>query len=185
MPFSGSGVVPDVPGSAEKQKSQVIGRRHAFGCYGQIKLSVCHRCGPSHPSLPWRFVRLASRVCLWNGKTCDDRRVYSQIARWLSVRQTLDVWPLLLVVIQVNGADTWDNSNIIAVLKHNDRISELFIDQYQDSKPGKWSYQVVRLLRVHINLKPQRCSLSTTSFTPASALASSEDRFLTFSISFC
>ena len=44
------------------------------------------------------------------------------------VRQTLDVWPLLPVVIQVNGADTWDNGNIIAALEHNDRISELFID---------------------------------------------------------
>ena len=122
--------------------------------------------------------------CLWNGKTCDDRRVYSQIARWLSVRQTLDVWPLLLVVIQVNGADTWVNGNIIAALEHNDRISELFIDtvpRFQARKvviPG--SAPSARAYKPHTS-----AMLSFNNLVhPASALASSEDRFLTFSIFF-
>ena len=46
------------------------------------------------------------------------------------------------------------------------------------------AFFVLRLLRVHISLKPQRCSLSTTPFTPTSALAYLEDRFLSFSIFF-
>ena len=51
-----------VPGSAEKQKSQVIGRGyhsyHGVQTSVQIKLSACHQV----TSLPWRFARLASRV---------------------------------------------------------------------------------------------------------------------------
>ena len=43
------------------------------------------------------------------------------------VRETLDVWPLLPIVIRGNGHEIWGMENIIAALEHNDRICELDI----------------------------------------------------------
>ena len=43
------------------------------------------------------------------------------------VRETLDIWPPLPIVLEVYSADTWDEGNIIAALKHNDRIYKLVI----------------------------------------------------------
>jgi hypothetical protein len=43
------------------------------------------------------------------------------------VRQTLDVWPLLPIVITVYSVDKWNDGNILAALEHNDRISKLVI----------------------------------------------------------
>ena len=43
------------------------------------------------------------------------------------VRETLDVWPLLPIVIRGNGHKIWGMGNIIAALEHNDRICELDI----------------------------------------------------------
>jgi hypothetical protein len=40
------------------------------------------------------------------------------------VRKTLDVWPLLPIVVLGNSNDKWGVDNIVAVLEHNDRISE-------------------------------------------------------------
>ena len=41
------------------------------------------------------------------------------------VRETLDVWPLLPVVVRSDGHEKWGVDSIIAALEHNDRISEL------------------------------------------------------------
>jgi hypothetical protein len=41
------------------------------------------------------------------------------------VRETLDVWPLLPIVVRGNSHKMWGVDNIIAVLGHNDRICEL------------------------------------------------------------
>jgi hypothetical protein len=43
------------------------------------------------------------------------------------VREKLEVWPLLPIIIKVYSVDTWDNGNIIAALEHNDRICQLAI----------------------------------------------------------
>ena len=43
------------------------------------------------------------------------------------VRRTLDVWPLLPIVVTVYSNCRWENGNIFAALEHNDRISELVI----------------------------------------------------------
>jgi hypothetical protein len=43
------------------------------------------------------------------------------------VREMLDLWPPLPIVIGVYGGDTWDSSNIITALEHNDRVCELVI----------------------------------------------------------
>jgi hypothetical protein len=41
------------------------------------------------------------------------------------VRETLDVWPLLPIVIRVNDVEECAVDNVIAALEHNDRICEL------------------------------------------------------------
>ena len=41
------------------------------------------------------------------------------------VREVLDVWPLLPIVVWSNGHRKWGEDNIVAVLEHNDRIREL------------------------------------------------------------
>jgi hypothetical protein len=38
------------------------------------------------------------------------------------VRETLDAWPPLLIVVQGNGHKFWGVNNIVAALEHNDRI---------------------------------------------------------------
>ena len=50
------------------------------------------------------------------------------------VRQTLDVWPLLPIVIKVHSIDRWNNGNILAALEHNDRISKLAISDIPSSE---------------------------------------------------
>ena len=53
------------------------------------------------------------------------------------VRQTLDVWPLLPIVIKVYSNDRLDNGNILAALEHNDRISKLDIFNIPSSETEK------------------------------------------------
>jgi hypothetical protein len=38
------------------------------------------------------------------------------------VRETLDVWPPLPIVVMVYGEEAWDESDIVAALKRNDRV---------------------------------------------------------------
>jgi hypothetical protein len=53
------------------------------------------------------------------------------------VREKLDVWPVLPIVVKVYTIDKWDNGNIIAALEHNDRISELVIFDIPSSETEK------------------------------------------------
>jgi hypothetical protein len=41
------------------------------------------------------------------------------------VRETLDVWPLLPIVLRGDGHEKWGLNNILAALEHNDRICDL------------------------------------------------------------
>jgi hypothetical protein len=54
-----------------------------------------------------------------------DLRLYCRAST--PVRQKLDVWPPLPIAIQVYSFDTWKEGNIIAALKHNNRICEMDI----------------------------------------------------------
>ena len=53
------------------------------------------------------------------------------------VRRTIDIWPLLPIVVKVYSFDKWDNGNIFAALEHNDRISELVIFDIPSSETEK------------------------------------------------
>jgi len=50
------------------------------------------------------------------------------------VRETLDVWPLLPIVVWGYGNEMWDMDNIIAVLEHNGRICRLDLINIQSSQ---------------------------------------------------
>ena len=47
-------------------------------------------------------------------------RLYCDV--WTPVRETLDVWPRLPILIKVDGDERWDMDNIIAALEHTDRV---------------------------------------------------------------
>ena len=41
------------------------------------------------------------------------------------VRETLDVWPPLPIVVMVYGDEAWDEDDIVAALEHNDRVCRI------------------------------------------------------------
>lgn len=43
------------------------------------------------------------------------------------VRELLDIWPLLPIVVKVYGYDPWDEGNVIAALEHNDRVCDFHL----------------------------------------------------------
>jgi hypothetical protein len=43
------------------------------------------------------------------------------------VKETLDAWPPLPIIIQVYGHEMWDMGNIITALEYNNRICELYL----------------------------------------------------------
>jgi hypothetical protein len=53
------------------------------------------------------------------------------------VREMLDVWPPLPIVIRVIGPETWNEGSIIAALEHNDRICELIFFNIPSSETEK------------------------------------------------
>ena len=56
------------------------------------------------------------------------------------VRDTIDAWPLLPILVSCYGPNYKDRSadNIIAALEHNDRIRELYLEDYPNSQMEKF-----------------------------------------------
>jgi len=72
-----------------------------------------------HVCRRWRYIVFA-------GPRRLDLRLVYQGGR--PVDRMWDVWPALPIVIQTSSLGGWFNDNIIAAFKHNDRISEIYID---------------------------------------------------------
>ena len=53
------------------------------------------------------------------------------------VREILDIWPPLPIVLKAFGPETWDENNINAALEHSDRIYQLVIFDIPSSDTGK------------------------------------------------
>ena len=49
------------------------------------------------------------------------------------VRETLYIWPVLPIIIWVNGYEIWDADNVIAALEHNDRICQMDFHEFPRS----------------------------------------------------
>lgn len=70
-------------------------------------------CTLAHVCRKWRNVVLGSPLRL-------DLRLYCTART--PVREMLDIWPPLPIVIGANGHEKWGVDNILAALEHNDRI---------------------------------------------------------------
>ena len=89
-----------------------------------------------HVSRKWRNVVFASPRRL-NLRLCTIEKT--------PVRATLDIWPLLPIVLDVyigglfdEETDDWDEDNIIAALEHNDRICGISFFEFPSSKSEKF-----------------------------------------------
>jgi hypothetical protein len=94
------------------------------------------------------------------------------------VRETLDVWPPLPIIIRVYGHEMWDVDNIIAALEHNNRICELYlfdIPSWQFEKILAAMQQPFPEL-THLELQPRD---ETGPVKPASFLGGSAPRLQT------
>ena len=81
---------------------------------GEQQTEVWHRL--VHVCRKWRNVVFGSPLRLGLRLLCTSST---------PVRETLDVWPLLPIVIRVKGINIKVVDNILAALEHNDRIREL------------------------------------------------------------
>jgi hypothetical protein len=84
------------------------------------------------------------------------------------VRQTLDVWPPLPIVIHVLGTKTWDEGNIIAALEHNDRICQL-IHVGTEKVLAAMQQPFPALTHLHIAFGPESAPVILASFLGGSA----------------
>ena len=69
-----------------------------------------------HVCRKWRTVVFGSPLRLNLRLHCTART---------PVTKTLDVWPLLPIIVWENDEESWDGDNIVAALNHSDRIREL------------------------------------------------------------
>ena len=91
------------------------------------------------------------------------------------VRQTLDIWPLLPIVVHVSTFDRWYEGNIIAALGHHERISELVILEIPSSETEKALTALQKpfpaLIRLKFGFWPQSAPVLPASFLGGSAPA--------------
>jgi hypothetical protein len=89
------------------------------------------------------------------------------------VRKTLDVWPLLPIVIRVYGQETWGGDNIVAAIEHNDRICELDLFDIPSSRLEKvlaaMQQPFSTLTRLQLQPRGEAAPVVPTSFLGGSA----------------
>jgi hypothetical protein len=78
-----------------------------------------------HVSRKWRHVVFGSPLRLNLRLHCGTGT---------PVRETLDIWPPLPIVIRFYVPKVWDDDNVFAALEHNDRISELVFSGVPSSR---------------------------------------------------
>ena len=75
------------------------------------------------------------------------------------VREMLDIWPPLPIVVRGNGYAKWGVDNIIAALEHNDRICQLDCLQFECSD-SEWEEVLAKMRQpfprlTHVLLQPE------------------------------
>ena len=81
-----------------------------------------------HVCRKWRTVVFGSPLRLNLRLHCTART---------PVTKTLDVWPLLPIIVWENDEESWDADNIVAALNHSDRICELRFFNIRTSQSEK------------------------------------------------
>ena len=97
-----------------------------FYVWNTHKIQAWHRL--LHVCRKWRNVVFGSPLRL-------NLRLYCRANT--PVRQTLDVWPLLPIVVKIFSTESWEEGNIVAVLEHNNRICHLVIYEIPSSETEK------------------------------------------------
>ena len=94
------------------------------------------------------------------------------------VREALDVWPPLPIIVRVYGHEMWDVDNIITALKYNDRICELYLFDISSRQFEKVLAAMQRPFPelTHLELQPRD---ETGPVKPASFLGGSAPRLET------
>ena len=90
------------------------------------------------------------------------------------VRETIDAWPLLPIVVLGYGHETWGVDNIIAALEHNDRIRRLNLKLFPRLQMEKVLAEMQQPFPALEDL--QLHSTSETEVVPASFLGGSAPR---------
>ena len=87
------------------------------------------------------------------------------------VKETIDAWPLLPIIVWGDGHKRWGVDNIIAALEHNDRIHELYLLRFTSSQMEK---VLPAMLQPFPALEYLRlCSIDESKVVPASFLGGS------------
>ena len=77
-----------------------------------------------HVCRKWRNVIFGSPRRLNLELSCSERT---------PVRETIDAWPLLPILVSGYGYSKWGVDNVIAALEHNDRIRKLDLEYFTSS----------------------------------------------------
>jgi hypothetical protein len=89
------------------------------------------------------------------------------------VRETIEVWPPLPIVIRVYGYEMWGADNIMAALEHNDRIFQLDLIDFPSSQFGEVLAAMQRpmpaLTRLHLGIDDETVLVEPDSFLGGSA----------------
>ena len=89
------------------------------------------------------------------------------------VRETLDVWPVLPIVVRGNSHKLWGVDNIIAALDHNDRICELDLFDNPSSQLEKvlaaMQQPFPELIRLQLRPRDEAALIDPNSFLGGSA----------------
>ena len=115
-----------------------------------------------HVCRKWRNVIFGSPLRLDLPLSCDART---------PVRETIDVWPLLPILVWGYGHEKWGVDNIIGALEHDDRIRQLILNNFPIEKALAAIQQPFPALEV-LYLE----SRSETAVVPASFLGGSAPR---------
>jgi hypothetical protein len=99
------------------------------------------------------------------------------------VRQTLNVWPLLPIVINVESYEIWDMDNVVAALEHNDRICELGLWLITSSQLDKVLAAMQQPFPALTHLEIQLVD-ETTPVIPVSFLGGSAPRLRTLVLNY-
>jgi hypothetical protein len=101
---------------------------------------------------------------------CSPRRLHLQLcckAR-TPVRELLDIWPPLPIVVKDYGYEPWDEGNVIAALEHNDRVCDFHFARVPSAHLEKVLAVVQQpfpaLTRLHLGSQDGRAPVIPGSF---------------------
>ena len=84
------------------------------------------------------------------------------------VRELLDIWPLLPIVVKVYGYEPWDEGSVIAALEHNDRVCDFHLARVSSAQLEKVLAVVQQpfpaLTRLHLGSQDGRAPVIPVSF---------------------